>query len=307
LRALVCAALVAGGQGVAWAQTKSPGPELPEPTPDPLRIDFGRDPILMLSERTAPVEEFRQAVASAVERHPARLEAVAVDDEARAALSEARERLYPSGNVTLTSYKVLAREFSDDPDNIIERSRPERRTDFLVSFQQTVFDFGATSQRIAAARARLASTAAEVEYASDRLALNTIANWYDVFAYRALTAVALQFTGMQEEFRAAIRERVDQGVSAETDIARVESYIAAANSRLAQLRRAAAQAEARYAELTGMAPLSPLPRAPQLGDVARSSSMCRPPSAHRARRRRPARRAPGSRRSASSSSPAGPG
>lgn len=267
LRALACLALAMGGQGVALAQAESTVPALPEPTADPLRIDFAADPILQLSEQTAPVEEFRQAVASAVERHPARLEAVAADDEARAALAEARERAFPSGDLTVTSYKTLAREFSNDPFNIIERSRPEQRTDVLLSVQQTVFDFGATAQRIAAARARLTAAAAEVEFASDRLALSTIANWYDVFAYRALAAVALQFAGMQEEFRSAIRERISQGVSAETDLARVESYIASANSRLAQLQRAAAQAEARYTELTGMAPLSPLPRAPQLGAV----------------------------------------
>jgi len=267
LAALACLGLAVAGSGEAWAQADASRAQLPEPTTDPLRIDFASDPILRLSEQTAPVEEFRQAVASAVARHPARLEAVAADDEARAALSEARERLFPSGDLTITSYKVLSREFSNDPANIIERSRPDQRTDVLMSVQQTVFDFGATSQRIAAARLRLAATAADVEYASDRLALNTIANWYDLFAYRALVAVALQFTGMQEEFRAAIRERVGQGVSAETDIARVESYIAAASSRLAQLQRAAAQAEARYVELSGMAPLSPLPRAPHLGTV----------------------------------------
>jgi adhesin transport system outer membrane protein len=70
---------------------------------------------------------------------------------------------------------------------------------------------------------------------------------------------------MQEEFREAVRERIRQGVSAEGDLARAESYIASAETRRAQLQRALAQAEARFAELTGTAPSRSLPRAPRLG------------------------------------------
>lgn len=243
-------------------------PGLPAPTEDPLRIDFHADPILRLSESSIPVDDFRAVVAQAVARHPARFEAIAGDEEARAALAEARERRFPSGDLTITSYKVLTREFSDDPLNILERSRPANRTDALLNIQQTLLDFGATSRRIEAAGARLRAASAELELTADQLALRTIASWYDVVAYQALVAVSEEFAAAQSTFREAIDERIRQGVSAEGDLARVESYIASANTRLASLRRASAQAEARFAELTGVEPLPVQPRAPQLATAA---------------------------------------
>ena len=174
--------------------------QLPAPSADPLRIDFSADPILQLSESAVPVPDFRAGCRSSAE-------AIAGQEEAEAALWEARERLLPSGEVTVTSYKTLAREFSNDPFNIIERSRPEQRTDALLTVQQTVLDFGATSKRIAAAGARLRAASAEEESIADQLALRAIASWYDVVAYQALTAVSLEFAAMQADFRESIGAR----------------------------------------------------------------------------------------------------
>jgi adhesin transport system outer membrane protein len=265
LRLAAGLSVAAFAHSAALGQSEPRLPVLPAPTGDPLRIDLSSDPILRLSESSIPVEEFRQIVAAAVLRHPARLEAIAGGEEAEAALAEAREGLFPSGDLTVDSYQSIAREFSNDPDNIIERSRPEQRTDALLNIRQTVLDFGATSKRIAAAGARLRGATAEVESIADQVALNTIANWYDVVAYQALVAVSEEFSGAQDSFREAINERIRQGASAEGDLAQIESYIARANTRLAQFRRSAAQAEARFAEFTGHAPFPMQPRAPRLG------------------------------------------
>jgi adhesin transport system outer membrane protein len=267
--------LAAGTQGTALAQGEARLPVLPAPSSEPLRIDLSSDPILRLSESSMPVAEFRQIIGGAVARHPARLEAIAGSEEAEAALSEARERLFPSGDLTVDSYKSIAREFSNDPDNIIERSRPEKRTDALLNIQQTVLDFGATSQHIAAAGARLRAASAQVDSTADQVALNTIANWYDVVSYQALVAVTQEFASAQDSFRDAINERIRQGVSAEGDLAQIESYIARANTRLAQFRRNAAQAEARFTEYTGTPPFAEQPRAPQLGSqpISRDSAV----------------------------------
>jgi adhesin transport system outer membrane protein len=265
LRWLAAGAVALGAaHGAAAAPPDFDLRQIPEPTGDPLRIDFSKDPILRLSERTMPYDEFRSLVAAALARHPGRLEAAATEDEARAAVDEARERLLPSGEITVSSYKTLSREFSDDPFNIIERSRPTERTDALVRFQQTLFDFGALSNRIHAASARLRAASAGEESIASQLAVRAIASWYDVVAYQALTEVSEEFAAMQNEFRAATEERIRQGVSAEGDLARVESYIASAETRRAQLTRALAQAEARFEELTGTPPAPSQPRAPVL-------------------------------------------
>jgi len=237
-------------------------PVLPGPTHDPLSIDPGKDPILQLAASQASPEAFRAIVVSAVERHPATQEARATTDEAGSVVDEARERRQPSIDLSVTSYRVIARDFSDDPQNIIERSRPAARTDAILNVNQTLFDFGASGDRVLAAGARLRAAAAEAEASADRIALNTVAAWYDVFAYRALVALSESFVANQQELRDAVEERVRQGVSAPGDTARIDSYLASAQTRLAVSRRLLANAEARYTELTGAPPPAYIERAP---------------------------------------------
>jgi adhesin transport system outer membrane protein len=243
------------------AQTRAPA-VLPPPSTDPLSIDPGKDPILLLARSQASPELFRAVVATAVERHPAIQEARATSAEAEAVVDEAHERRLPSIDLNVSSYKVIARDFSNDPQNIIERSRPAARTDAILNISQNLFDFGASEQRVLAAGARLRAAAAEAEETADRIALNTVASWYDVFAYRALVALSESFVANQEELREAVQERVRQGASAPGDVARVESYLASAQTRLAGFRRQLANAEARYTELTGSPPPAYLERAP---------------------------------------------
>ncbi|HEX8192337.1 MAG TPA: TolC family protein [Allosphingosinicella sp.] len=263
---------------------------LAEPSRDPLRVDVANDPILQLGASRARFEEFREIIAATVERHPARLEQEAVTDEARAVLAEARERQRPSADATVTSYRVIAREFSNDQQNIIERSRPEQRTDALLSVNQTLFDFGAGDRRVAAAGARLRAAALEAEATSDRVALAAIAAWYDIFAYRALTVLTETFAESQRALRESVEERVRSGVSAPGDVARVESYIASAETRLARFRRQLANAESRFGELAG----TPAPEgvgrapAPPVGEVssreAAASMSARAPAVQAAER-----------------------
>jgi adhesin transport system outer membrane protein len=266
---------LAGAGGIALAQsgaaTNQPStPRALAPVADPLRVDRSTDPVLQLATSRVPFDTFRQVIAAAVARHPARLEQEATTDEARAMLAEAREHRRPSGEATLTSYRVISREFSNDPQNIIERSRPDQRTDALLSIQQTVYDFGAGERRVQAAGARLRAAALEAEATSDRVALGAIAAWYDMFAYRALVGLTESFAASQRELLASVRERVTQGVSAPGDVARVENYIASAETRLARFRRLLANAEARYAELSGAALPVEVERAP--APIARFAS-----------------------------------
>jgi adhesin transport system outer membrane protein len=256
----VALALVAGGAAVG--QPQGAGPNLPAPSADPLHIDFATDPVLRLARRQATPEEFRALVGRAVERHPGTLEAEAATAEARAVVSEAYERRLPSIDLTVQNYQVLARQFSNDPNNIIERTRAHARTDAQLTITQNIFDFGASASRVASAGARLRAAAAEAEASADNIALTTIAAWYDVFAYRALVGLTDNFVHNQEELRAAVEERIRQGVSAPGDTARVDSYLASARTRLAGFRRLLANAEARYTQLTGAPPPASLERAP---------------------------------------------
>ncbi|HKR23648.1 MAG TPA: TolC family protein, partial [Allosphingosinicella sp.] len=246
---------------------------LPEPTGRPMTIDLAADPILRLRREQTAFEPFRAAIAAAVERHPGTAEAAATEDEALGVLEEARQGRLPTIDLSLTSYRVLSREFSDDEFNLIESSRPRQRTDAILGVNQTLFDFGATTQRILASGARLRAAAAEIEVAADRVALGAVAAWYDVFAFRALVALTEAFTASQRELRAAVEERIREGVSAEGDLPRIDSYIAQAETRLARFRRLLSGAEARFAEQAGMPAPAGLARAPVPGPGVASREM----------------------------------
>src|SRR3954468_17393143 len=258
--------LCAGGAALCPPARPAPAahatPSLPPPSTDPLKIDFAADPVLRLAHGQTDPALFRALIGGAVERHPATQEAAAATEEARYVVAEANERRLPSLDMTVSSYKVIDRAFSNDPDNVIERSRPYQRTDATLTVQQTVFDFGAGADRVLAAGARLRAAAADAEANADQVALSSIAAWYDVFAYRSLVALTEAFVKNQEELRAAVEERIRQGVSAPGDTARVDSYLASAETRLALFRRQEANAEARYTELVGTPPPANLQRAP---------------------------------------------
>jgi adhesin transport system outer membrane protein len=283
-----CARIFAGALALAagdGAACQTPqAPSLPAPSSDPLHIDFSGDPVLRLARRQVSPEQFRALIGTAVERHPGTLEAEASTAEARAVVSEAYERRLPSIDLTVQNYQVLARQFSNDPNNIIERTRAHARTDAQLTISQNIFDFGASASRVAAAGARLRAAAADAEANADNIALSAIAAWYDLFAYRALVGLTENFVANQQELRAAVEERVRQGVSAPGDTARVESYLASAQTRLASFRRLLANAEARFTQLTGAPPPASLERAPvaQLPamsrDAASLAAMSGPPS-----------------------------
>ena len=251
-----------------------PVTQLPEATPDPLRIDPATDPILGLSRASVGSAGFVALVQQAVARHPRVDEAQAGIAEAEAAEDEARAGLFPTVDLGLNSSRSIVRNFDqDDIDNVVERSRAQGRTDATLSIAQTIFDFGATEARIAAAGARLRAAGSVAESQADQVALRAIAAWYDVFAYRALVTLGGAFAENQEELRSGIQTRISSGVSAPGDLPRVESYIASAEADLARYRRLLANAEARFEEMFGEPPPPNLGRAPIIGGAAITKEM----------------------------------
>ncbi len=236
---------------------------LPAPTGDPMAIDAAHDPLLSLFEDTAPRGSFVATIQAAIERSPLRDEAQAQKDVAAASRSEARAGLFPVVDLSATYFRVLTRAFSNDPNNVLERSRPSRRTDEVFRIQQSVFDFGSTSARIQAGSRRVEASIAGIDDASGQLALRTIAAWNEVFGYRTLVTLGDRFGETLVTLRGQLAERVKQGVSAEGDLAQVDSYISASEAQLAQFRRSLAGAEAQFAQLTGVPVPPSLARAPE--------------------------------------------
>ncbi len=253
-------ALAALAQGAIPATAEV---RLAPPVANPLADDMGSDPILALASGNVDEAEFVALVRNAVDRYPGVDETAAGIAEAEAAEDEAKAGLYPTVDIGVNSNRTIAREFEGSAlDNIIERSRPAGRTDATLSVQQTLFDFGATTARIAAAGARLRAASLRAEDAADQAALRAIAAWYDVFTYRALVTLGTAFAENQQGLRGAVQVRIESGVSAPGDLPRVESYIASSQADLARYRRQLANAEARFEEMFGIPAPVGLGRAP---------------------------------------------
>jgi adhesin transport system outer membrane protein len=261
-RALSCALALCASSAALCQPARVPSPSLPPPSTNPLGIDLTTDPILRLARSQAPPEQFRSMVGAAVVHHPGTLEAEAQTAEARSVVNEANERRLPSVDLSINSTHSISRRFGTLTKNVIERSQPSDRTDAILSVNQTLFDFGAGASRVSAAGARLRAAAADAEANADNIALNSVAAWYDVFAYRALVDLSDAFVKNQQELRAAVEERIRLGVSAPGDVVRVDSYLASAQTRLAGFRRQLSNAEARFTELMGAPPPVQLDRAP---------------------------------------------
>lgn len=268
---------------------QSPEAALPAPSENPLALDRSSDPVLALAEATTDRATFAAAIRAAVEQHPALAEVQASRDEALGARNEARALAWPVADVSLSYFKVLDREFSNDPQNILERSRPGERTDALLRLNAPVIDFGRAQSRIRSGDERLLAADANISDSAQRLARASIAAWYQVFTYRALVRLGEAFVANQDELHSALQKRVEEGASAPADLAQFDSYRAAAHSQLADFQRQLSAAEAQYQAFVGQPAPQNLGRAPAADTLgitrdALATSVENLPSVERARR-----------------------
>lgn len=234
---------------------------LPAPVADPLAMDLDTDPLLAIEREVAATADFHALLERALEANPSIREAEARNLEAIAGRNVARAGQLPSGDLSVSSFRTLAREFSNDPQNIIERSRARQRTDATISLNQPLFDFGASADRIAAAQQRVVGSEARFAATAEDVGLRAVAAWYELFAMRTLVALGEALDMSQQSLGEAIDRRIAEGVSARSDRVRVDGAVAASRARLAGYRRGQASAEARFGELLG-APPARLLRAP---------------------------------------------
>jgi outer membrane protein, adhesin transport system len=236
---------------------------LPVRAADPLPDSRSADPVLSLVDSAMPRAPFLAVMNDVLRRHPSLAGAQAAADAAEAQLAGAREAARPVVDVNIQSFRVISRDFSGDPQNVLERTRPSRRTDGSLTINQTVFDFGANLERQAAARARITASIADIESSAAQVALELVVSWYDVAAYRALDALARSFLASENEARLAVRQRIDAGIAAPVDLARIDSAIARNKARIADFARRLGAAEARFQALTGRAAPAGLQRVPR--------------------------------------------
>ena len=244
--------------------------DLPEPVTSPLDIDFAGDPVLGLANSAADPETFRAIVVAALEDSPRTREADAQTRAAEARVIEARSGLLPVIDANVASFHTLDRQFTNDPQNLIERSRPRDRTDFTLQLAQPIFNFGSALATTRAASARLRAAGFQREARAGEVAGEMVIAWTQVFGYQALERLYDGFLAAQDGLDEAIDRRIAQGVSAEGDRSRVASLRAQGAVQLAQARRQLASAEARFEQLSGFAAPQRLMRPPLLDPMEMS-------------------------------------
>ena len=184
LRLASCAVL-ATAPLPAWAQDALVGPV----------ADDAEDPVLAFAREQSDRAELRAAVISAIEHSGSLGEARAARDEAEARRNEVRTQEIPTIDIGISSFRVLSRDFSNDPQNFLERSRPTRRTDATLRASQVLFDFGATLQRIKAANARIDVAIAQIEDTANQTALRAVSIQSDVHGRLTLVQLGSGFAG----------------------------------------------------------------------------------------------------------------
>lgn len=243
---------------------------LPEPNPTPLVEPSTPDPVIAIAGALVDETEFRSFISEALKLSPTMNEGRADGAAALAGKNSAEWAFYPRIDLQLSGNRAFAREFSNDPDSIIERARGDGRIDANAQLEQLIFDFGAAGNRLEAAAERVTAAEAEYDRKGEGVALRAIGAWYDVFAYGHLNALAEDFMIQNERLRAAVQKRIANGVAAPVELARVDSAIASAKSQHAQLKREFNRAQARFAELFSQPAPARLARAPapQLGKMS---------------------------------------
>ena len=235
---------------------------LPDPDPLPLAAKTQGDPILAIADAIADEAAFRDVISEALKASPTIVEGRADGDAALAAKRGARSALFPRIDLGLSANRAIAREFSNDPDNVLERARGSGRFDATATLEQILFDFGASERRIDAAIERVGAAQAELDRKSETIALRAIGAWYDLFAYGHLTELAQHFISENEKLRSDVDFRITQGVAAPVERARIDSALASARLRLAQYQREYQNARARFKELFAIDAPSRIVRAP---------------------------------------------
>jgi adhesin transport system outer membrane protein len=217
---------------------------------------------LALTDETEQRAKFEAAMKAAVAQSPKVLESQAVGLETQAARSEANMGKYPTVDLSLSANRSIAREFSNDPDNVIERSRGPGRVDASASVQQTLFDFGGTLSRINAAKSRVSAAEASLDSTRERVALQAVGAWYDSVSYGYLVYLAEAYLAEQSIRRRILNERIARGISAPSDVARLDSAFAGFEQRIARFRREKEGADARFRQIFGKDTPLPILRAP---------------------------------------------
>lgn len=203
-----------------------------------------------------------QAIAAAMDHAPEIEGAHADTDAADARIAEARGQGLPSATLSGTiGYGRLDPQgyFGLPAANVTPRAAQ-------LTIEQPLFMGGRVSAGIAQARAGREAARAGETLTRSQIALATVQAYGDVLTAQRMVALYEQMASQMEEIQRQARLRFKAGESPSTDVAQAAARLAEAQAALEAARGHMVSANARFTNLTGLAPqdLQPLPANPAL-------------------------------------------
>jgi len=192
--------------------------------------------------------DFNRQIQAAVALHPALAMQSSEAAVARAEAKAARAALYPRISANVDGDYVIARRFNTGTSNVVESLRPQNQVNAGVTASQLLFDGGATFARIKSAKAKRRESDLSIDARINELSLAALSAYHDVAVHQAILALGAQYVVHHEQLVANVKERERAGAGARADVLRAEARLAAARSRVAQIKESARVAEVRYAE-----------------------------------------------------------
>jgi adhesin transport system outer membrane protein len=199
-------------------------------------------------------EEFNRKIQTAIAGHPVLAAQTSQAAIARAETRAARAALYPRISADVNADYVIARRFNSGTSNVVESLRPDEQVNVGVTASQLLFDGGATFARIKSAKARKVESARSIDARINELALAALSAYHDVAVHQAILALGSEYVAHHEKLLADVKERERAGAGARADVLRAEARLAAARSRVAQIKESARIADVRFAEYFKAAP-----------------------------------------------------
>lgn len=216
----------------------------------------------LLASAAVPAQAttLEEAIAAAM-NHAPEIEAARADtDAAEARIKEARSHGLPSATLsgTIGYGRLDPQEFFGLPAaNVTPRAAQ-------LTIEQPLFMGGRVSAGIAQARAGSEAARAGEGMTRSQIVVATVQAYGDVLTTRRMVTLYEQMLGQMEEIQRQARLRYKAGESPSTDVAQAAARLAEAQAALEQARGLVVSADARFTNLTGLAPqdLQPLPASP---------------------------------------------
>lgn len=120
-----------------------------------------------------------------------------------------------------------------------------------LTVSQMVYDFGKVDGAVDKAKADVRASAAQVEFATDEVGLNTAQAWLDAYLQQALVQIAREQLAAVMSITELVTERATKGATTRSDVQQASSRVEAVRSQLLGAEAEALRASLALMHLTG--------------------------------------------------------